>query len=48
MEAKRLDLSDEQRRIVDAGGRVNSFYDVYDGNMLKKKCKIIRDLLECH
>lgn len=30
METKRLDLSDEQQRIVDAGGRVNSFYDVYD------------------
>ncbi len=30
MEAKRLDLSSEQQRIVNAGGKINSFYDVYD------------------
>lgn len=30
METKRLDLSSEQQKIVNAGGRVNSFYDVYD------------------
>lgn len=30
MEAKRLDLSSEQQRIVNAGGKINSVYDVYD------------------
>ena len=37
MGAKRLDLSNEQQRIVEAGGAVNSFYDVYDDDRTEEE-----------
>lgn len=37
MKAKRLDLSNEQQRIVNAGGKVNSFYDVYDDDRTEEE-----------
>lgn len=39
MEAKRLDLSSQQQRIVNAGGRVNSFYDVFDVDMTEEEMR---------
>ena len=37
METKRLDLSSEQQKLVNAGGRVNSFYDVYDDGRIEEE-----------